>query len=378
MVSAFLDMDRRQTIAAAAVDASAELFPERGLGRLWEPVRDQCFQAGSDYLAATERFGNDHVLHQDPNGARLAFQNSVRQLVDAAQGVDAFYNAHRGHLEKATSTMSTIPVLAQQAKTVAQSARNALAATEQRYREYPSVVAASEELETAIAALDSARSRGRAESVRSDAERVREAASALEDAVKQAPDTQRRTEMTVSSVSTRLSAVRTRVDRLDPAYSALLREFNAASSADLVDNSSRSRTHIDQADIDLREAKQSLAAGNPEHALALMAEARSHLADAEACVDAVTNRLSTLREVRADPAKKEREVRFRLKDAQMFAVNQGLVAQWGSVLDAQIARLERASASLTGTHPDYWSYVVQLDSVEAFIGETVEKMRARP
>jgi hypothetical protein len=183
--------------------------------------------------------------------------------------------------------------------------------------------------------------------------------------------------MTISSVSTRLSAVRTRVDRLDPAYSALLREFNAASSADLVDNSSRSRAHIDQADIDLKEAKQSLAAGNPEHALALMAEARVHLADAEACADAVTDRLATLRAVRADPSQKEREVRFRLKDAQMFAVNQGLVAEWGSVLDAQLARIERASASLSGTHPDYWSYVLQLDSVSTFITEVVEKMRAR-
>ena len=239
------------------------------------------------------------------------------------------------------------------------------------------MVTASEHLDDAVAALDNARSSGRADAVRTRAESVREAVSALEEALAEAPSTQHRAEMTISSVSTRLSAVRTRVDRLDPAYSALLREFNAASSADLVDNSSRSRAHIDQADIDLKEAKQSLAAGNPEHALALMAEARVHLADAEACADAVTDRLATLRAVRADPSQKEREVRFRLKDAQMFAVNQGLVAEWGSVLDAQLARIERASASLSGTHPDYWSYVLQLDSVSTFITEVVEKMRAR-
>jgi hypothetical protein len=117
--------------------------------------------------------------------------------------------------------------------------------------------------------------------------------------------------------------------------------------------------------------------GNPEHALALMADARVHLAEAEACVDAVTDRLTTLRAVRADPTEKERQVRFRLKDAQMFAVNHGLVAEWGSVLDAQLARIERAAASLTGTHPDYWSYVMQLDSVSAFIAEVVEKMRTQ-
>ena len=377
MVSAFLDMDKRQTIASAAVDASAELYPERGLRAAWEPVRDRCFQAASDYLDTSERYGNDQVLHQNPNGARAAFEKSVVELVEAAKGVDAFYNGHRAHLEQATVTMSAIPVLGQQARTLANAVREKLAATDQRYREYPSVVTASEHLDDAVAALDNARSSGRADAVRTRAESVREAVSALEEALAEAPSTQHRAEMTISSVSTRLSAVRTRVDRLDPAYSALLREFNAASSADLVDNSSRSRAHIDQADIDLKEAKQSVAAGNPEHALALMAEARVHLADAEACADAVTDRLATLRAVRADPSQKERAVRFRLKDAQMFAVNQGLVAEGGSVLDAQLARIERASASLSGTHPDYWSYVLQLDSVSTFITEVVEKMRAR-
>ncbi len=119
MVSAFLDMDKRQTIASAAVDASAELYPERGLRAAWEPVRDRCFQAASDYLDTSERYGNDQVLHQNPNGARAAFEKSVAELVEAAKGVDAFYNGHRAHLEQATVTMSAIPVLGQQARTLA-------------------------------------------------------------------------------------------------------------------------------------------------------------------------------------------------------------------------------------------------------------------
>ena len=86
MVSAFLDMDKRQTIASAAVDASAELYPERGLRAAWEPVRDRCFQAASDYLDTSERYGNDQVLHQNPNGARAAFEKSVAELVEAGKG----------------------------------------------------------------------------------------------------------------------------------------------------------------------------------------------------------------------------------------------------------------------------------------------------
>ena len=377
MVSAFLDMDKRQTIAAAAVKASSELFPERGLGQAWKPIREKCYEAVSNYLATSERYGNDQALHRDARTATAAFEKSVAELVSAAQSIDAFYNGNRAHLEQATATMSTIPVLGHQARAAADAARRALDDADQHFSEYPSVVTSAEHLDSALVALAQAERNERADAIRVEAEHVRAAAAALQEALAQAPSTQRHAQMTVSAVSTRLAAVRTRVDRLDPAYSALLREFNAASSADLVNNSGRSREHIGQADADLKEAVEALAAGNPEHALALMAEARVHLAEAEACVDAVTDRLSTLRAVRADPTEKERQVRFRLKDAQMFAVNHGLVAEWGSVLDAQLARIERASASLTGTHPDYWSYVVQLNSVSAFITEIVEKMRTR-
>lgn len=377
MVSAFLDMDKRQTIASAAVKASTELFPERGLGEAWKPVRDKCYVAVSNYLSTSEQYGNDQALHRDARTATAAFEKSVAELVSAAQSIDAFYNGNRSHLEQATATMSTIPVLGQQARTAAEAARRALSDTDRRYCEYPSVVASSEHLDASVSALARAEHGERADEIRVEAERVNAAAAALTEALAQAPSTQRHAQTTVSAVSTRLAAVRTRVDRLDPAYSALLREFNAASSADLVNNSSRSREHIDNAAADLNEAMQALDVGNPEHALALMADARLHLAEAEACVDAVTDRLTTLRAVRADPTEKERQVRFRLKDAQMFAVNHGLVAEWGSVLDAQLARIERAAASLTGTHPDYWSYVMQLDSVSAFIAEVVEKMRTQ-
>lgn len=377
MVSAFLDMDKRQTIAAAAVKASSELYPERGLSELWKPIRDKCYEAVSNYLTTSERYGNDQALHRDARAATAAFEKSVAELVSAAQSIDAFYNGNRAHLEQSTATMSTIPVLGRQARAAADEAQRALHEVERRYREFPSVVSSLEHLESAVAALARAERSDRAGEIRVEAERVHAAAAALTEALAQAPSTQRHAQITVSAVSTRLSAVRTRVDRLDPAYSALLREFNAASSADLVDNSRRSRERIDQAAADLTEATAALSAGNPEHALALMADARVHLSEAEACVDAVTDRLATLRAVRADPTEKERQVRFRLKDAQMFAVNHGLVAEWGSVLDAQLARIDRATASLTGTHPDYWSYVMQLDSVSAFIAEVVEKMRMR-
>ncbi len=54
------------------------------------------------------------------------------------------------------------------------------------------MVTASEHLDDAVAALDNARSSGRADAVRTRAESVREAVSALEEALAEAPSTQHR------------------------------------------------------------------------------------------------------------------------------------------------------------------------------------------
>ncbi|MFC9761274.1 hypothetical protein [Rhodococcus jostii] len=367
MVAAFLDMDNRQSIAAAAVDASDQLTPERGIRRAWEPVRDGCYQAATAYLAAEDQFENV----QTP-AAAAAYEQVTRQLVAATQSLDEFYRTHRGHLEESTAMLAAVPQLAQQALQVASAAQQRVQTEGGAYAGYPSVRDRGAALDAAVVALQGARG---ANPVREAAARVREESAALEKALAAAPSKELDAAHAVSSVTTRIAAVQTRAERLAPAYSALLREFNAASSADLVHNDRESRRHIEQAQTDLQQAQKALTAGNPEGALDLTAAARTHLVDAEANVDGVTDRLLLLREVRENPRAKENEIRFRLRDAQMLAVNRGLVREWGSVLDAQLERIDRIAGTLTGRHPDYWAYVAQLDAVSAFIAEVVQKMR---
>ncbi|MFZ2175237.1 MAG: hypothetical protein WAW17_14645 [Rhodococcus sp. (in: high G+C Gram-positive bacteria)] len=367
MVAAFLDMDNRQSIAAAAVDASLQLTPERGIRRLWEPVRDSCYQAATAYLDAEDQFGSV----QTP-AAAAAFEQVTRQLVTATQKLDEFYAAHRGHLDEAGAMFAAVPQLAQQAVQVAQNAREGLQGAGEAYADYPSVRAGDAALEAALAALRGARA---ANEIRSAAARVRDESAALEKALAAAPAKDRDARNAVASVTTRIAAVETRSERLSPAYSALLREFNAASSADLVHNERESHRHLEQARTDLQQAQTALRTGNPEVALELTGAARTHLADAEAKVDGVTDRLRLLRTVRENPRAKENEIRFHLRDAQMLAVNCGLVREWGSVLDAQLERIDRIAGTLTGRHPDYWAYITQLDAVSDFISEVVHKMR---
>lgn len=211
--------------------------------------------------------------------------------------------------------------------------------------------------------------------VREAANRLDAASKELADALAQAPSRAAAASTAIVSVRTRLAAARTRAEGVGAAYSALLREFNAASSADLSDNERESQRAIAAADDALSRARAAAAENDPELALELTTTARGNLAEAEQQVDAVTKRLTLLREVRENPQDKAKAVRFRLRDAQMLAVGRGLAAEWGSVLDAQAERIDRITGALSGRHPDYWAYVTELDAVADFIAGVVDRMR---
>ncbi|MGI5222330.1 hypothetical protein [Nocardia sp. CA-290969] len=375
LTTAFLDMDRRQSAADAATIASEEIFPERELGRGWAPVREQCYAAGEAYLALTAE-----IEQAEQSGGRIPGRQDradavVRQLQAAAQEVDRFYHRDRARLDEAVAVHRTVPDLV--AQVTAEAARVRGQAAESEYAAYPSVRAAATRVDEAMVTLEvvPAEERGR---VRAVANQLGAATTELSEALAQAPSREGAARNALASVTTRIAAVRTRAERLGPAYSALLREFNAASSADLAENERASQRHITAAEAALAGARAAAAEHNPEPALDLTTTARGHLADAEQLVDAVTKRLTELRAVRDDPRERAEAVRFRLRDAQMLAVSRGLVAEWGSVLDAQVERLDRVAASLTGRHPDYWAYVNELDTITEFIAGVVERMRRQP
>ncbi|SQI34591.1 Uncharacterised protein [Rhodococcus coprophilus] len=369
MVAAFLDMDKRQSVAEASVVASHEIAPERGLLRVWEPIRHKCYLAAEAYLQLARTEPGDEL------SPAAAYEQVTHQIADAARTLDQFYESNRGHLEHAVTVAQTAPQLAQRVGADARGALEALDLPGNRaFADYPSVRATTEALQRALRNLDSAVGAG---TVRTAAHRVEETTAAFREALAEAPGREAEARNTLASVTTRLGAVRTRSEGLSPAYSALLREFNAASSADLSGNEQQALLLLERAAEELEVARTSLRAGNPEQALAQAGVVRAELAQAEALVDAVTERLATLRAVKADPDAKVRDVRFRLRDAQHLAVQRGLTAEWGSVLDAQLDRIDRAVDALSGVHPDYWAYVKDLDAVSTFITGVVNRMRGR-
>ncbi|MFI6871186.1 hypothetical protein [Nocardia sp. NPDC050406] len=370
LTPAFLDMDRRQSIAEGAAHASAQMFPERGVMARWEPVRARCYEAAGAYMALNERL--DQAERDGPRVPQPEIEAVVHRLADAARGVDEFYRGDQAHLEHAVAVYGSVPQLVAQVRGAAE--RALLAMADSAYAGYPSVRRAGAAVDEGLITLDAAASTG-VGAAREAATRLETLTRALSRALEDAPGKQHSATTALSSASTRLAAARTRLERIGPAFSTLLREFNAASSADLANNERESRQAIDAAEADLTRARTALAKNDPEQALDLTTSARAHLAVAEERADAVTDRLTLLREVRADPQQKVKAVRFKLRDAQMLAVHRDLVAEWGSVLDAQSDRIDRATAGLTGRHPDYWAYVSELDAAAAFIAGVVDRMR---
>ena len=379
-VAAFLDLDTRQSYVNDALEALAE-DPAAGHGaaREWEPIKQRCFQASTSYLSVAESHSlvdaADHRTGVDPADATSAFTQVHRALAEAAEAVDTFYRRHAAELERARSLRAATPKISADARAAALAAETELAAAERGGYAYPSVQATAGELAEALSALKTADTIGSPLEVRRAAAGVHAASATLLERLTTARTLLPSIRGSLSSVRTRIDAVTTRLESLPATRSALLREFSAACSSDLDGSDVRARQSLEQARVDWAAAQASFTAGQPEAAASRLAAARSALSVAESQGDAVVERLRVLRATRADPAAAAKATRFTLRDAQLLVVDRGLTAQWGSVLDAQAARIERAAAELTGPHPDYWSYLQTLKSVEAFVRSVIDRVR---
>ncbi|MFN8090514.1 MAG: hypothetical protein U0R81_16380 [Mycobacterium sp.] len=369
-------MDKRQEIAQVAMTAVAALSPRAALEQEWEVVQAACYQASAAYLAVAGRMSSataESACVNRATGAEIA--EVATQLESALAGLDAFYERNRLILDSAANSLSSLTVDADAVIREAHEAGQSLATVEPNLQGYPSVLGAREQLDRAAARLQAAREQTNIAATMKAVHDVRLAIVALNEALVAAPQREEQARRTVASVRTRIDAARTRAGGLPALVSVLLREFNARSSADLVNNDKASQAHLERAEALLTQAVAAREAHRPEDALELAKRARSVLAEAERDVDEVSDRLALLRDVRAEPDRRAREVRFRLRDAQRLAVDRGVVPEWGSVLDAQSDRIDRIVGAIEGVHPDYWAYHRSLGEVSEFIVNVVNRIR---
>ncbi len=379
-VAAFLDLDKRQSYVNDAMDAAGEGGAAgHALEREWAPVKQLAFDASAKYLATAESHAlldsADRPTGSEPGAARAAYLDAHRVLADAATAVDQFYRRHADELEQARSLRAATPQISAAARAAALAAERELTAAETEKVAYPSVLTAAGTLVDALSALSTAETVGSPLEIRHAAAAVHAAADGVRAAITLARGLPRSVPSSLSSVRTRIEAVTTRLAALPATRSALLREFSARCSSDLDGADDRARAATERAREQWSAADRARQDGRLESAAEHLATARTQLAAAEADEHAMVERLRLLRQTKADPEGAAKATRFTLRDAQLLVVDRQLVPQWGSVLDAQAARIDRAAAELTGSHPDYWAYLQSLRSVETFVKGVVDRVR---
>ncbi|MCR8898239.1 hypothetical protein NWF34_14920 [Gordonia sp. GONU] len=366
MTAAFLESETVLAEIDPVVGVVAATDPRSQLRGEWSALRERHAQVTADYLR----------LVSPPAGTRVARQD-LERTTEALRTVTAtmrgFAEANSGALQRARATMQAAEAQDHGARVASHRAMTALENAGPAVGRLQSVTKATDELDRALRVFEQASGLRERQSA---AATIITSAQRLENLLREAPAFADRARQVIRSVETRRSAIATRRAQVPDTLSALRREFSADCSTDL----QRTEVVVDErlahADTAISAARTMLADA-PDQAIDQADAARDDLSVAEAAVDAVLDRLRLLREVRADPQGAERRVRFRLRDAQLFAVNHSLVDEWGSVLDAQADRIERARGELDRVHPDYWGYLTQLRAVDDRISEIVSRMRGQ-
>lgn len=371
----FLDLDSRQSIAESAVAATMSVSPDVHIEQDWASVRETCYAASAAYLRIADPTSSWDTIDGIPAANAPNLQQTQQLLESARSALDSFYDRHRSLLDSAVNQAASISRNADSVLAGAQQARQLLARADARLVEYPSVRQARERLEASSARLQDAQVLGDVAASVAAAQRLQDATAEVTNAILSAPGRDEQARRTISSVRTRIEAVRTRAAETPALISALLRDFNAKSSADLLYNEKLSHTYAEEADALLKQAVIARVERRPEDSLEHAAQARAQIAEAEKRVDEVKDRLTFLTDLRADPAKRAQDARFRLRDVQRLVVDRGEISQWGSVLDAQSERIDRIVASLDAPHPDYLAYDRALGDVSAFIANVVSRIR---
>jgi hypothetical protein len=369
---AFLALDDEQRAAADAVRTADELGAGRPLGAEWAQVAQAGDRATEAYLSTTAQFPLDGT--GPIAGARQADERAVREIEAARESIRRFRATHARTLDEAAHVLRALPVAVQEARTALVAARTAVQTADAsgiRSRRAAERLSAAEH---AAAQLEGTGTGVRER--RAIAAKTLELARAAATLASEAPRAAAGVRSAFSSIATRRAAAEAKGDRIEPALSALRREFSEPCSRDLTGAHTQVKEALAAADRAISTAHDRADAGEWDDAADAIAAARAQLGRAEEASDAVTGRLAELREVRADPAKLAAETRFVLRDAQRLVVDRGLVKRLGPILDAQSVRLQNAQDRLTGVHPDYWLYLTELRGVRRRAQEIVAEARA--
>lgn len=382
---AFLALDDAHKMTQALVDAYAQVDPGPAAQRVSNeiaPLLSASDRAANDYITALDQY--DLPLRaaapsvDDLGAAHRAFHEIYGRLESARSGLTQFRARHGELQDRLTEVNARVqPAISK--------ATQALAGARKAAGEARDAGITSADLDARLARAEQLGQVAAGGAFRAGAQAALESANELTQASDEVVETAKRLLSLKSEGGGRLASSRTRLDgivgRIPQAretLSYLRRTYSLACSDDLDHVPDLASREIELARGLLDQVAGSQRSGDWDAAARQLGEGRDHLATAEDGINSVVERRRDLDGLAEDPAAELERVRFAVRDAQRLVVSAGAKAprSEAGILDTQMARLDTARHTLTGTHPDYWAYLVELRTIRDVTAGVVRRTRA--
>ncbi|MFI0357947.1 molecular chaperone DnaJ [Actinomadura sp. 9N407] len=381
--TAFYDMDRAQKYLQGRVTVFGDLDAKAAA-----PVRhdfgalsDNADAAAVAYIAVLDANDLDDDRERGPaeyDAARRAFVAVTDRMKKITRDLERFGERLAPEMARLESALDQLPPRLTAARDAVAAADAAIAAARTAGMDATDPEAGLARARESLAQLSSqglgglglAGAMDKADEVRLIADQAREEAEEL-------PRLGQKVRNSLASVRTRSDMVAGRIDPVRQAMKLLLRNYSLACWQDLKGAPESVGSGVERARERLNEASAHIARNEWKPAQRMLTAARTELNSAERRAAQVTGRVAELDAVAADPGKAAESARFAVRDAQKLATAQpgGAAPHHARALDALVERLETAPRRLTGSHPDYWSYLQELEAIKTAAGDTVTRIR---
>ncbi|PKK13854.1 molecular chaperone DnaJ [Thermomonospora sp. CIF 1] len=381
--TAFYDMEQTQRYVGGRVTLFADLDPAaaESAQREFADLNGKADHAARAYITVLDAHNLDDESRSaaEYDAARRALTAVLERLTGVTEELNAFAVRLGARLERLEAALDQLPprlTAARQAVAAAEEAIERARRAGMDAAEPEAVLARAHDLLAKVSApglggLGLSGAMEAADEARRLAETAREQAEEL-------PKAAEKVRHALIAVRTRVEAVAGRIEPVREAMSRLLRGYSLACWQDLKNAPSAIEEGVARARERIAEAEAHAGRGEWAQAQRALTAARTELNAADRRAGQVTGRLADLEATAADPAAPAEAVRFTVRDAQRLVVTAGsaISPRHARDLDALVRRLEAAPSKLRGPHPDYWSYLQELESIKTAARDVVERVRA--
>ncbi len=336
-------------------------------------------QVSHDYIKAVDAhdLDRDDLDSDTASRARQALVRATEELERTRRDLERFGQGLGPLVEKAENRLARLAPAVERARQALLAATNALDAVRSSGFRADDLAVRLASLSPELTRLNEGAGRHGVRETIQRADRVLREAEAIREEAERLPERAAEIDRRLTSLRTRAEALHTRAGQVDPVLSELRRRFSMACWEDLQQVPEQAVRAVRQAEERLAEAREARQEQQWADATARLSTVRALLNDADEAVSAVGERLRRLNEVSSDHTEEVERVRFAIRDAQRLAMagRTHPDPRHAGPLDAAVARVDRAVAGLTGRHPDWWRFVMELDAIRETVAQVVQDIR---